>query len=219
MTATRTHDEAGVTLIELLVSVSLLGLLMAALSGALIVGLRTTSDTQTSLGQSNAEQLVSTYLTKDIQAAVTVRTSGTSTCGNQAIVLETTTRHGPARGEQRHRCLRAFGHEPRAAGVRTVRFGPHHRPQRHIPYCERREPGEHHRRDGTERQGRCLLVDPRGAEAADMTCAADHNRSLSNVKWDGREGHAGRTPHGTEPGRHPWPRYITKEQYVVEAHP
>jgi prepilin-type N-terminal cleavage/methylation domain-containing protein len=95
MTATRTHDEAGVTLIELLVSVSLLGLLMAALSGALIVGLRTTSDTQTSLGQSNVEQLVSTYLTKDIQAAVTVRTAGTSACGNQTIVLETTTRTDP----------------------------------------------------------------------------------------------------------------------------
>ena len=69
MTVTRTRDEAGVTLIELLVSVSLLGLLMSALSGALFVGLRTTNDTQTSLGQSNAEQLVSTYLTKDIQAA------------------------------------------------------------------------------------------------------------------------------------------------------
>ena len=68
---------------------------MAALSGALIVGLRTTDDTQTSLGQSNAEQLVSTYLTKDVQAAATVRTAGTSTCGNQTIVLETTTRTDP----------------------------------------------------------------------------------------------------------------------------
>jgi prepilin-type N-terminal cleavage/methylation domain-containing protein len=95
MTVTRRHDEAGFTLIELLVSVSLLGLLMSALSGAVLVGLRTTNDTQTSLGQSNAEQLVSTYLTKDIQAAVTVRTSGTSACGNQTIVLETTTRTDP----------------------------------------------------------------------------------------------------------------------------
>jgi prepilin-type N-terminal cleavage/methylation domain-containing protein len=92
---TRTHDESGVTLIELLVAVSILGIVMTALSGALFVGLRTTRDTQTSLGQSNAEQLVSTYLTKDIQAAATVRTSGTSTCGSQPIVLETTTRTDP----------------------------------------------------------------------------------------------------------------------------
>jgi prepilin-type N-terminal cleavage/methylation domain-containing protein len=96
MTVTRPRDEAGLTLVELLVSVSLLGLLMTALSAALFVGLRTTDDTQTSLGQSNAEQLVSTYLTKDIQAAATPpRTSGTSACGNQAIVLETTTRSDP----------------------------------------------------------------------------------------------------------------------------
>jgi prepilin-type N-terminal cleavage/methylation domain-containing protein len=88
-------DERGLTLIEVLVTVSLMGFVMAALSGALFVGLRTTEDTRTSLDQSNAEQLITTYVTKDLQAATNVRTSGTSPCGGQAIVLETTTRTDP----------------------------------------------------------------------------------------------------------------------------
>jgi prepilin-type N-terminal cleavage/methylation domain-containing protein len=91
----RSADERGLTLIEVLVAVSLMGFIMTALSGALFVGLRTTRDTHTRLDQSNAEQVLSTYLTKDIQAATAVRTSGTSTCGGQPIVLETTTRTEP----------------------------------------------------------------------------------------------------------------------------
>ena len=72
MSARTRRSEAGVTLIELLVAVSLMGLLMTALTGAVIVGFRSTRDTHTSLDQSNAEQIITTYVTKDIQAADTV---------------------------------------------------------------------------------------------------------------------------------------------------
>ena len=46
-----------------------MGLLMTALTSAVIVGFRSTRDTHTSLDQSNAEQIITTYVTKDIQAA------------------------------------------------------------------------------------------------------------------------------------------------------
>jgi prepilin-type N-terminal cleavage/methylation domain-containing protein len=95
MNARRPTDERGMTLIEVLVAVSLMGFIMTALSGALFVGLRTTRDSHTSLDQSNAEQVLSTYVTKDIQGSTAVRTSGTSPCGNQPVVLETTTRTDP----------------------------------------------------------------------------------------------------------------------------
>ena len=49
-----------------------MGLLMTALMSAVVVGFRSTRDTHTSLDQSNAEQIITTYVTKDIQAADSV---------------------------------------------------------------------------------------------------------------------------------------------------
>jgi prepilin-type N-terminal cleavage/methylation domain-containing protein len=92
MSVRRGRAEAGLSLVEVLVAVSILGIIMTALSSALIVGLRSTRDTHTSLDQSNAEQLVTTYVTKDIQAADSVKTAGVSTCSGRPTALETTTR-------------------------------------------------------------------------------------------------------------------------------
>jgi len=88
-------DEAGSSLIEVLAAVAVLGFIISALTGAIFLGMRTTHDTHTSLDQSNTEQLVTTYVAKDVQAAESVRTSGTSTCSGQPLVLETTTRSDP----------------------------------------------------------------------------------------------------------------------------
>jgi prepilin-type N-terminal cleavage/methylation domain-containing protein len=88
-------DEDGVTLIELLVAMSIIGVLTVAVTGALFVGIRTTRDTRTSLDQSNAEQIISTYVTKDVQGADAVRAGVTSACGGQPAALETTTRTDP----------------------------------------------------------------------------------------------------------------------------
>src|SRR5947209_2798851 len=85
-------EEAGATLIELLVAIALSGMLMAALAGAMFTGLRTTRDTTTSLDQSNAEQVISTYVTRDIQSADAVSTAPSGACGNEPVVLETTTK-------------------------------------------------------------------------------------------------------------------------------
>jgi type II secretory pathway pseudopilin PulG len=84
-------DEAGATLIELLIAIALSGMLMAALAGAMFTGLRTTRDTTTSLDQSNAEQVITTSVTKDIEAATAApQISGVSSCDGQPIVLELT---------------------------------------------------------------------------------------------------------------------------------
>ncbi len=63
------HPEAGLTLVELLVSVVILGFLGTVLAMALFVGIRTTTQNQTSLDQSNSEQLLANYLVKDVAAA------------------------------------------------------------------------------------------------------------------------------------------------------
>jgi prepilin-type N-terminal cleavage/methylation domain-containing protein len=95
MSATARFDEAGVTLIELLITVALMGIVMVALASALFVGFRTTQDTNTSLDQSNAEQLVSLYLTRDVQGADTVAGSVTSPCGSEPVLLETQAHSDP----------------------------------------------------------------------------------------------------------------------------
>src|SRR5262245_14034467 len=89
------HKEAGVSLVEILVAVAIMGVIMGALSAAFLTGTRTTRDTTTSLGQSNTEQIVSTWVTKDVQGADTVRTGVTSSCGNAPVALETTSRTDP----------------------------------------------------------------------------------------------------------------------------
>ena len=85
-------DESGMTLVELVMALSIAGIVILALGAALFTGIRTTRDTNTSLSQSGTEQRIATYVTSDIQAADAVATSGTSTCGNQPALLETKTR-------------------------------------------------------------------------------------------------------------------------------
>jgi prepilin-type N-terminal cleavage/methylation domain-containing protein len=84
------RGEGGVTLIELLVAMSLMGLLISALTGAIVVGFRSTSDTHTSLDQSNAEQIITTYVTKDVQAADAVVTPPMTSCGGAVPKLQLT---------------------------------------------------------------------------------------------------------------------------------
>ena len=70
-----------------------MGLIMTALMSAVVVGFRSTRDTHTSLDQSNAEQIITTYVTKDIQAADAVVAPATP-CGGETPKLELTTRSG-----------------------------------------------------------------------------------------------------------------------------
>jgi prepilin-type N-terminal cleavage/methylation domain-containing protein len=72
-------DESGYTLIELLLVIALLGFIVAPISAAIVVGLRTTSATANRINSSHDAQLVSIYLPADIQSATTVDQTGTNT--------------------------------------------------------------------------------------------------------------------------------------------
>jgi prepilin-type N-terminal cleavage/methylation domain-containing protein len=74
-----THDD-GFTLIELLVAITILGILMAALTAAIITGLKTTDDTSTRLAESHDAQIVQVWWPQDVQSATDVSTTDT-TCG------------------------------------------------------------------------------------------------------------------------------------------
>jgi len=94
----RARPEDGVTLVELLVSISIMGIIMTSLVAAIYFGLRTTSDMQRGLDQSNAQQLIAHYFAADVQAscdpALSVPTctrspnpssASTSACGSNAL--------------------------------------------------------------------------------------------------------------------------------------
>lgn len=64
--------EAGFTLVEVLITVVILGVIVGALSSGLIVALRTTEQTTTRLDESHDAQIVSAYLVNDTQSAATI---------------------------------------------------------------------------------------------------------------------------------------------------
>jgi prepilin-type N-terminal cleavage/methylation domain-containing protein len=80
------RSENGFTLVELIMSLTLLSVIMGPLTGAVIIGLRTADGTNQKLSDSHDEQLVATYLVKDVQSASTVSTTDVS-CGTAGVVV------------------------------------------------------------------------------------------------------------------------------------
>jgi prepilin-type N-terminal cleavage/methylation domain-containing protein len=94
-------EESGFTLVELLVAMSISGLILGAIVTATYVGLRTTSNGRLGLDQSNAEQLISAWFNSDVQSScdpsqtspTCTRTpnpssSSTSACGSNALFAD-----------------------------------------------------------------------------------------------------------------------------------
>ncbi len=68
--------EAGLTLVELLVATAVTAVIAPVLVGALTVGWSTTDDTVTRLGANRDRLMTSSLLTRDVQGARTVTTTG-----------------------------------------------------------------------------------------------------------------------------------------------
>lgn len=78
MSGRRERGEDGFTLIELLVTTIIVGIVMGALSSAIVVGLRTTDETTERLADSHDLQLLSVYWPADVQSAVEGRIEDTT---------------------------------------------------------------------------------------------------------------------------------------------
>jgi prepilin-type N-terminal cleavage/methylation domain-containing protein len=75
----RTDD--GFTLVELLVSVAILGLVLAAISGVTFVSVRTAADAQVRLTESNDLLHAASYFGDDVQGAQEVAVGTAPRCG------------------------------------------------------------------------------------------------------------------------------------------
>lgn len=82
------RGDSGVTLVELLVSVAILGLIAPILTGSLVLGWRTTDATVDRLSDSRNRSLVPSLFVRDAQNATTVTTSsGTCQQAGDALVV------------------------------------------------------------------------------------------------------------------------------------
>jgi prepilin-type N-terminal cleavage/methylation domain-containing protein len=88
------HTQHGFTLVELILTVTILSLIIGVLTDVLILGLRTTKDTQTSIAQADAQQFVAHFVSKDVVASVAATPGGTA-CGIANAPLVTTEQSVP----------------------------------------------------------------------------------------------------------------------------
>jgi prepilin-type N-terminal cleavage/methylation domain-containing protein len=94
VTRLATHPQHGFTLVELLLTVTMLSLTIGVLTDTLILGLRTTKDTQTRIAQSDAQQFIDHFVSRDAQASVAATPGGTA-CGIANAPLVTTEQSTP----------------------------------------------------------------------------------------------------------------------------
>jgi len=86
--------EHGFTLVEVVLTVTILSLIIGVLTDTLILGLRTTKDTNTDVAQSDAQQFIAHFISRDIQASFAA-TPGGSACGIANAALVTTEESTP----------------------------------------------------------------------------------------------------------------------------
>ena len=72
MTSPRFSEESGFTLIEMIVCITMLAVIIVPLTGAILVGLVTTDDTQATLNTSSGRQLLAVHLEGDVRSATDV---------------------------------------------------------------------------------------------------------------------------------------------------
>ena len=77
---TRPNSESGFTLLELLVSIAILGFIMLPLASGFFVGLRSVNDTSNRFKASSDAQLLSIYLPPDVESSTAASATLTITC-------------------------------------------------------------------------------------------------------------------------------------------
>lgn len=84
--------ERGFTLVEVLVCITILGIVMVALCAAVMIGLRSTTNANVKFDESNAAQFTSLHYSSDVQGAEAVAVNdATSSCGGAAKLKLTST--------------------------------------------------------------------------------------------------------------------------------
>jgi Tfp pilus assembly protein PilW len=97
----RCSGQAGVSLIELLIAISLTAVITVPIVASIYFGFRTTGDTQTRISQTASANVLASYFVPDVQgsiAAATNATESTAACGATAapVSLLITTSITPA---------------------------------------------------------------------------------------------------------------------------
>lgn len=94
----RGGDDAGMTLVELLVATMISGLLATAIAAAFTVGVRTTDTANQRLAGSQGAQLATSYFPTDVESATTVTPGGTPCTGGTPTVATLSWSDLPASG-------------------------------------------------------------------------------------------------------------------------
>lgn len=69
----RLRGEQGVSLVELLIAITITGIIVVPLVGAIFFGFRTTNDTQTRLIESGKAGILNSFFVPDVDNAVTIQ--------------------------------------------------------------------------------------------------------------------------------------------------
>lgn len=80
----RHPGDRGFTLVEMLISISILGIVLAAISGVTFVSVRAAASADTRLTESNDLLRAATYFAGDVQSAQSVSVGTTPRCGTDA---------------------------------------------------------------------------------------------------------------------------------------
>lgn len=85
----RPRDDAGVTLVEVLVATLIAALISAVIAGAFTVGVRTTDESNKRLAGSHGAQITTAFFPKDVQSSLTI-TAGTTLCSSATSAVPVT---------------------------------------------------------------------------------------------------------------------------------
>lgn len=86
-TAAAARDERGLTLVELLISITISGLLVGALASAAIIFFQHASDNDKAYEDQSSVTLVQSAFVADAQSATAVTTNDASPCGSASVAL------------------------------------------------------------------------------------------------------------------------------------